>query len=133
MARYVYPAIIEKEENDLYSVIFPDIDYGATCGKDLSDALFMANDFLSLALCHMEDNDLPAPSPTPVSAIRLEREQFVSLVPCDTIEYRETHDTRLVNKTVTIEAWLNRMAEKAHLNCSRLLRNAIKAELHIDG
>ncbi|MBP3804381.1 MAG: type II toxin-antitoxin system HicB family antitoxin, partial [Oribacterium sp.] len=50
MARYVYPAIFTKEENGLYSVDFPDIKGCVTCGDDLADALYMAQDVLAFTL-----------------------------------------------------------------------------------
>ena len=130
MSKYVYPAIIEKE-NEGYSVVFPDLPNGATCGATLPDAMFMAGDFLSMTLCQYEDADLPLPEPSMPGAIQTKPGAFVSLVPCDTFAYREANDTKLVNKTVTIEAWMNRRAEKAHLNFSRLLRNAIISELNL--
>lgn len=44
---------------------FPDIPGAATCGDDLSEALEMAEDGLTVILCAYVENDedLPAPSP----------------------------------------------------------------------
>ena len=130
MSRYVYPAVITKEDGG-YSVSFPDLPNGATCGGTLADAMFMAEDFLAMVLCEYEDEGLELPAPTDIAAIPTSPARSVSLIPCDTFAYREANDTKLVNKTVTIEAWMNRRAEKAHLNCSRLLRNAIISELNL--
>lgn len=61
---FAYPACFYKEENG-YSVIFPDLDYLATCGKTLEEALSMAADCLAgyLYWCIREAESIPQPSP----------------------------------------------------------------------
>ena len=55
-----YPACFYKEENG-YSVIFPDLDYLATCGETLEEALSMAVDCLAgyLYWCNREGESIP--------------------------------------------------------------------------
>ncbi|HCA33974.1 MAG TPA: HicB family protein, partial [Lachnospiraceae bacterium] len=52
MAKYVFPAIIEKAD-DGYNVSFPDIENCFTCGKTFAEAIEMAQDVLPLMLCQM--------------------------------------------------------------------------------
>ena len=131
MAKYIYPAVI-VEEDDCFQVSFPDFDGINTFGKDLQEAYDMAEDALSLMLYDIEDTDGVIPAASDINAIRKKHKtDIVTLVSCDTIVYREQRYNRLVKKTVTIEYWLNRMGEKANLNFSQLLRNAIKQELNI--
>lgn len=61
---FAYPACFYKEENG-YSVIFPDLDYLATCGETLEEALSMAVDCLAgyLYWCIREAESIPQPSP----------------------------------------------------------------------
>lgn len=61
---FAYPACFYKEENG-YSVIFPDLDYLATCGETLEEALSMAVDCLAgyLYWCIREGESIPQPSP----------------------------------------------------------------------
>jgi post-segregation antitoxin (ccd killing protein) len=40
-------------------------------------------------------------------------------------------DSRAVKKTLTIPAWLNEQAEKAHVNFSSVLQEALKKHLQI--
>ncbi|MEI3063121.1 MAG: type II toxin-antitoxin system HicB family antitoxin [Oscillospiraceae bacterium] len=47
MAKYVYPAIFTEDE-DGYSVRFPDVDGCFTSGRSLQEALEMAEDALCL-------------------------------------------------------------------------------------
>ncbi len=131
MAKYIYPAIFEQE-NDCYNVSFPDLPGCNTFGKGLQQSFDMAEDALALYLYDFEEHEKTIPKVTDISSIKCKGNSFATLISCDTIHYREMHDNKLVNKTVTIESWLNKQAEKNHLNCSRLLRNAIKAELGID-
>lgn len=61
---FAYPACFYKEENG-YSVIFPDLDYLATCGETLEEALSMVVDCLAgyLYWCNLEGESIPQPSP----------------------------------------------------------------------
>ena len=128
MAKYLYPAIFSKEKEN-YNVSFPDIPGCITFGRSLQEAYDMAEDALCLILYSMEEDGDQIPEVSDINAITHGENEIVTLISCDTISYREKNDNRLVNKTVTIEFWLNKMAENAHLNCSRLLRKAIKEEL----
>lgn len=63
--RYAYPCILTPEPEGGFLVQFPDIPGAATCGDDLTEALEMAEDGLTVILCAYVENDedLPAPSP----------------------------------------------------------------------
>ena len=58
-----YPAVFFKEENG-YSVIFPDLDYLATCGETLEEAISMAIDCLAgyIYWLTQDEDSMPAPS-----------------------------------------------------------------------
>lgn len=130
MAKYLYPAIFTKE-NEMYNVSFPDIPGCNTFGSNLQEAYDMAEDALCLMLYSMEEDGDEIPTASDITKLKHKSNEIITLISCDTISYREKNDKRLVNKTVTIEYWLNKMAEKANLNCSRLLRKAIREELGI--
>ena len=55
----------------------------------------------------------------------------VSLVCCDTLAYRKLYSNKAVKKTLSIPAWLNTMAERADLNFSNVLQEALKLRLDI--
>lgn len=57
---------------------------------------------------------------------------IVSLVCCDTVEYRKLYDSRAVKKTLTIPNWLNTLADRAGVNFSTVLQDALKAKLDIN-
>lgn len=129
--KYVYPAIFTPEEEGGYSVAFPDVSGCYTQGDDLAEAMFMAEDALALMLYELESAGKPAPTATPLSEITTSGNEVATLVKADTIEYRKMFNSKAVKKTLTIPGWLNEQAEKANINFSKLLQDALMSELHI--
>ena len=132
MAKYIYPAIFAKE-GAFYTVRFPDLESCYTQGDSIQDAYEMASDVLCLTLYNLEENKADIPPASETSAIKVGKDEFVSLVACDTLEYRQYYDNRAVKKTLTIPAWLNTMSEREGINFSAVLQAALKNELHITG
>lgn len=121
--KYVYPAVFESDE-DKISVTVPDIDGCITFGDNMADAMAMVKDALEMMLVHYEDNDLSIP---PASDIRtMNSDNPISYILADTDEWRRQFDNRAVKKTLTIPAWLNSKAEKAGVNFSQVLQDALK-------
>ncbi len=54
-----------------------------------------------------------------------------SLVDIDFAEYRRRADNKTVRRNGTIPCWLNQEAEKAHINVSRVLQEALMAKLNV--
>ena len=133
MAKYVYPAIFTLEETGGYSINFPDVKNCFTDANTLAEAMENANDVLCFTLYDMERNDIDIPKASTVADIQhlTKENEFVSLVACDTIEYRKFYDNRAVKKTLSIPSWLNELAEKAGLNFSATLQEALKNQLNI--
>ena len=129
MAKYVYPALFEANELGGYCVYFPDIPGCFTQGKDLPDAMDMAQDALCLMLYHHEDRgDLQnkVSPPTPINELCAPEDGFVTMIACDTGYYKRYLANKPVNKTVTIPAQLKLDAEKAGINFSQVLRNGLE-------
>lgn len=125
MAKYVYPAIFSPEENGGYSVFFPDLEGCYTCGDDLKDALFMAEDVLAFYLYDEEKEGKEIPEPSKANNIELNGSEFVNYVACDTISYAKIHNNRAVKKTLTIPEWLNEAAIRENINFSKVLQEAL--------
>lgn len=130
MAKYIYPAIFTKE-GEFYTVRFPDLENCYTQGDNLQDAYEMAEDVLCLMLYNLEEEKAKIPAASETFEIKAGENEFVSLVACDTLEYRQLYDNRAVKKTLTIPAWLNTMSEREGINFSAVLQSALKSELHI--
>ncbi len=129
--KYAYPALFKQESSGHYSVDFPDIDGCITSGNSLPDAIEMAEDALCLVLYDMEEEGDTIPAPSNIKDIPVEADELVSLVCCDTLEYRKLYNNKSVKKTLTIPAWLAVMAERADLNFSSVLQEALKQRLDI--
>lgn len=130
MSKYAYPAVFKKESSG-YSVEFPDIDGCVTCGNTLPEAVKMAEDALCLMLYDYEEEGEQIPAPSDIRFLQSQTGEIVSLVFCDTLEYRKKYDSKAVKKTLTIPAWLNTLAEKQGVNFSTVLQNALKTQLNL--
>ena len=129
--KYIYPAIFKPLENGEYFIKVPDLPGCITEGKNLFDALNMAQDALSIWLCDAEDNSETIPTASSIFDVTCEEGEFVNLIQVDTAEYRKLNDSRAIKKTLTIPNWLNTRAEKAGVNFSQVLQAALKEQLGI--
>ena len=125
MAKYVYPAIFTPEKEGGYSVLFPDLEGCYTCGDDLQDALFMANDVLAFVLYDYESEGREIPAPSKAENVEKSDGDFVDYIACDTVEYARMHNSRAVKKTLTIPQWLNDIAIRQDVNFSQVLQEAL--------
>ncbi len=123
--RYVYPAVFKKLENDKYFIRVPDLPGCVTEGNDLFDALDMAKDAIAMWLCDAEDNNEIIPPASNAFEIEHYPDEFVNLMLVDTVEYRALNDSKAIKKTLTIPNWLNTKAEKAGINFSAVLKEAL--------
>lgn len=128
--RYVYPAIFKRLEDGKYFIRVPDLPGCVTEGKDLLDALDMAKDAIAMWLCDAEDNNENIPPASNLFDIKHSPDEFVNLMVVDTLEYRALNDNRAVKKTLTIPNWLNTRAEKAGINFSAVLKEALIEKLN---
>ena len=112
-----------------FDVKVPDLPGCRTCGDDLADAIFMAEDAVSMWLWYTEDHHEPIPAPTQPPVVTAP--EFVNYVYGDTDEYRRKNDSRAVKKTLSIPSWLNARAEQAGVNFSQVLQEALKERLGV--
>lgn len=131
MQRYVYPAVFTPDEDGGYSVNFPDVESCYTCGDDLADAIFMAEDILALVLYQYEKEGIPIPEPSSTSDIQLRDGEFVNLVSADTTAYRKMYNNKAIKKTLTIPEWLNEQATAMNINFSQVLQEALMEKMHL--
>lgn len=128
---YVYPATIQREEDGRYSIWFEDLPGCATSGETLADAIVMARDAMGGWLdCALSNGD-DIPEPSNPSDRRLESGQEAALIDMDLELYRRENDQRAIKKTLTIPAWLNTRAERAGVNFSQTLQDALCAQLNV--
>lgn len=126
--RYFYPAIFTYKDGYDIAVTFPDLGV-ATCGSDDKDALLSAKELLGCVLCGLEEDGEEIPNPTPMSQIKAEPNERVVLVEIYLPTFKLANQTKSINRTVTLPAWLNALALEYEVNFSHLLQEAIKKHL----
>lgn len=134
----VYPVIFTATNDAKNTVLIevPDLDI-LTEGYGMADAIEMARDAIGLSGITNEDIGKSIPEASDLKSIDLTKSQFaevgdtcVSLVDIDFAEYRRKVDNKTVRRNVTLPNWLNQEAEKAHINVSRVLQEALMATLN---
>ncbi len=135
----IYPVIFTwmGDEKDTYIVQIPDIQ-GFTEGYGLADAMDMARDYIGNYCFDLEDDAIPNASrlsDIDFDACDLTEEEkknsFVSMIDLDMDVYRRKMNKRAVRRNVSIPAWLDQEAEKAHVNFSRTLQEALIQKLNL--
>ena len=141
--KVAYPTIF-TETNTNILIEIPDLgiltEANSKEGKmgNLADAVAMARDAIGLHCISMEDKgemiirssriqEIDAKS----STFYEDGKTFVSIVDVDLTAYRRKNDMKMVRRNVTLPNWLNREAEAAHINVSRVLQEALMSKLNI--
>ena len=126
--KYVYPAIFVEDDGKI-GVEIPDIKGCHTFGDNLTEAMEMAKDALEMMLVSYEDDNQEIPIPSKPKDIKADG--FVSYILADTDEWRREFDSRAVKKTLSIPSWLNSKAERAAINFSQTLKEALCQKLGV--
>lgn len=127
MTKYSYPAIFTPEENGSYSVFFPDFEGCYTCGDNLADSIYMAEDVLAFTIYSLQKENKNLPTPSDLSSIVTTDSEFANYIACDTLEYCKRNSSKSVKKTLTIPEWLNEAATQMNVNFSQVLQDALLA------
>ena len=122
-----YPITL-KQDNEYIVVYVPDFNIN-TQGKNIAGAMEMARDVIGIMGIDYQDDGKPLPEPSPISEVK--SDGMVTLVDVDFDEYRRKNEMRSVKKNCTIPSWLNYEAEKANINFSSVLQNALMEQLRI--
>lgn len=135
----VYPVIFTttKDEKNTILIEVPDFEI-LTEGYGMADAIEMARDAIGVSGITYEDMGKEIPEPSEMKAIDVANCEFagagdtcISLVDIDFLEYRRKVDNKTVRRNVTLPNWLNQEAEKAHINVSRVLQEALMVTLNV--
>ena len=130
-----YPVIFTRtgDKKDTYLVYIPDLD-GATEGHGIADAIRMARDYIGCALYSKKEKEYP--KACDISDIDITKSEFyetgesiVSIVDVDVEEFRKKLDNKPVRRNVSLPNWLNKKANDAHINVSRVLQEALMDRL----
>jgi len=116
---YVYPAIFHKNEDESYTIIYPDLPGCISEGKTLGNAMYMAQSALAQWIGYLADKKQEIPSASPSQKIKPSNGDFVNLI-C-----AEVRDTKAVKRTVSIPKWMDDKAIQSDLSLSRVLQDAL--------
>lgn len=128
--KQAYPIILTPATEGGYVVYIPDFNIN-TQGDDMADAMFMARDAICMIGCYDQDEKKTLPIPSNIDSVHVKTGQIKTLVDIDFDAYRKRNDNRAVRKNCTIPSWLNEEAEKAGINFSATLQEALKSQLGI--
>lgn len=132
--KLVYPVIFHKSADPAepvpYFVEIPDLD-AMTQGTDIENAIEMAREIICIKVIELKNKGIAVPTPSAPETIDIDENAFVTLVDADIKAYEIRLQNRSVRKNCTIPMWLNDEAEKAGLNFSELLQQALKNALGI--
>lgn len=129
--KYVFPVIFEEAEEGGYNVRVPDIKGCFTCGDTMEEAILMAKDAIEMMLVSEEDDGNKIPKASNIKDIEKQTNGVVSYVLADTDEWRKSFDNKAIKKTLSLPSWLNKKAEKASINFSQTLQEALCQKLNI--
>ena len=124
-----YPVIFREDKNDKvpFYVYVPDLEV-STQGTSMTDAIEMARDAIQLKIVSLEDDKQDVPEPNTVEA-KTKKGDILSYVDIDSTRYRAALKNLSVKKNCTIPQWLAEKAEKAGINFSRVLQDALISKL----
>ena len=130
-----YPVCIYPNDTEPgFTAIVPDLPGCVTCGDTMQEVFEMAVDAASgWVLTELEDGNLP-PKASNIAEVHADEYQdgFTSMVFLDMDEYAQKWGDKAVRKNCTIPAWLNSFAEKANVNFSAVLQEALIEQLHVN-
>lgn len=122
---YEYVAIFEYAEDGI-NIYFPDLPGCLSCADNTKEALHNAEEVLGLYMTYYEDEGLEIPEPTPIEKITLKENEKPILVSVWMPLARSEVEVVSVKKTLTLPAWLNKLAEEQKINFSKVLQAALK-------
>lgn len=141
--RVTYPVIFtEVETNILIEVpdlgILTETNEEGRAKGSIADAIAMARDAIGITCIEKEDSREDIANPSMLSDIDITKgafyesgKSFISLVDVDLVTYRRMLDNKTVRRNVTLPNWLNQEADKAKVNVSKVLQEALMTKLGV--
>lgn len=141
--KVTYPVIFTEVDTNILIEV-PDLGILTEANSEdepkgsIADAIMMARDAIGISCIEKEDNKEEIIEPSALTEIDITKGTFyeagkgmISLVDVDLTSYRRMLDRKTVRRNVTLPSWLNQEAEKAHINVSRVLQEALMMKLGV--
>jgi predicted RNase H-like HicB family nuclease len=120
---YVYPAIFHKNDDESYTIVYPDLPGCTSEGKTLGNAMYMAQSALTQWIGYLTDKKQDIPNASPAKKIKAPKGDFVNLIRA------EVKNTQAVKRTVSIPKWMDDKVVQSGLSLSRVLQDALREKL----
>ena len=121
---YRFPAIFYFDEDGI-SIQFPDLPGCCPCADTEEEAFQNAHEAMGLHLYGMEQDGEKIPAATSVKDLKPEAGGVIAMIEVFMPTVRDRLNNKVVKKTVTLPAWLNREAEKRNVNFSKILQDGL--------
>ena len=121
--QYVYPAIFHKNNDESYTVTYPDLPGCISEGKNIGNALYMAQSALKQWIGYLADKGMEIPVASGLEEIKNSNNELVNLI-CT-----EVKDAKAVKRTVSIPKWMDDKVTQSGLSLSRVLQDALTERL----
>lgn len=95
---YIFPAIINKNEDGDYVVKFPDFSHIITYGENMEEAYFMAEDALKLELFDLYSDKVKIPKATDITDIKHDIDETLIVIRINLKETIRQYDNKAVKK-----------------------------------
>lgn len=141
--KVTYPVIFTEVESNILIEV-PDLGILTEANEEggkkgtITDAIMMARDAIGISCIEKEDQGETLVSPSLLSDIDVSKgeffedgKSFVSLVDVDLLIYRRMLDNKTVRRNVTLPNWLNQEADRAKVNVSKVLQEALMSKLGV--
>lgn len=129
--RYLFPAIFEPGEVAGYTVTFPDLPGCITEGDTVEDAFAMAKEALELHVYGMEEDHDTIPTPARLGPETIPPGAIVAVVEAWMPVIRSKIANQSIKKNLTVPKWLADEADRAGINYSQVLQEALKSRLSV--
>ena len=121
---YIYPAIFSANDNGSYTITYPDLPGCISEGKNLSNAIDMAQEALSQWLEYLVSEKQVIPNASEIIDIEVSGKEFANLIRVN------LRDERAVKRTVSLPRWMDEKVSEEGWSLSRVLQDAIAQKVH---
>ena len=134
----VYPTIFTVVKGKVLFEV-PDLEIlSESEGEDLADAMECARDAIGLKIVTMLDKEYNICEATPLNEMDMTKgaftqdgKSYISYVDIDIAKYQRMLDNKVIRRNVSLPSWLDYEAEKANINVSKVLQDALKEKLGV--
>lgn len=120
-----YVAVITPVSSKRFECRIPDFPGCITSGRTLEEAGEMIEDAANLWAYGTESDGREVPLPSSYNSIEHQPSDLLQIVRVDTEAYQRQNNNRAVRKNVSLPAWMADKADKAGINCSKVLQESL--------